>query len=172
VQVRPTVLYRNSAPAPENVPLGASTAALSVTFSRFFVFQEKPTMTHQHSPTALEPLFLDIRETRKSLGNMGETSFWALVRAGVIPLDHIGKKGLVPYPAVKEVGAMIRNGALAPDRKAFKNHELAISKSIASRRRKAQVRADSAPAQVAAKHRNAPAGEPSDPPPDRSRRPP
>jgi hypothetical protein len=120
-------------------------------------------MTDQRGATPLEPLFLDIRETRIALGNMGKTSFWALVRTGVIPLDYIGKKGVVSYPAVKEVGAKIRNGALASGRKAFKDHELAIDRSIASRRRKARMRAE------AAKHQTAPVGNPPDPPPGRRR---
>jgi hypothetical protein len=134
---------------------------------RFFLFQEKPTMSnaHQHEATPVEPLLMSQRRTRQSLGDASETAFWEWVKRGLIPVVYCGRKALVPYPAVKELARRIEAGELAPARSAFSDHGAAIAKSVASRRRKAQMRATSTPAQVADKHRDAPAGEPPDPPP-------
>jgi hypothetical protein len=113
-----------------------------------------------------EPLFLAVKDARRALGNVCETSFWDMVKRGVFTISYCGRKALVQYSEVKALARRIEAGELAPAHKGFRNHSAAIANSIASRRRKAQARANTAPAAVAAKHRNAPAGEPPDTPPD------
>jgi hypothetical protein len=115
---------------------------------------------YQYRATPVEPLFVSQKGARRSLGEASETAFWDWVKRGLIPVVYCGRKALVPYPAVKELARRIEAGELAPARSAFSDHAAAIAKSVASRQRKAQIRAGSAPTQVAAKHRNAPAGEP------------
>jgi hypothetical protein len=96
------------------------------------------TMTDVYPGTPpVEPSFLTVKNTRHALGDVCETVFWKLVKRKLLPVVHVGRKALVPYPAVKELAKRIEAGELAGP-KGFKNHETAITNSIASRRRKAR----------------------------------
>jgi hypothetical protein len=94
--------------------------------------------TSEDNPTTIEPLLVAPKFARNSLG-IGETTFWELVKRGLIPLASYGRKRLVPYPALKELARRIEAGEIAPARQGFSAHKDAIAKSIASRRRKAGV---------------------------------
>jgi hypothetical protein len=107
-----------------------------------------------------EPLFLTVKDARRALGNVCETSFWDMVKRGVFTISYCGRKALVQYSEVKALARRIEAGELAPAHKGFRNHSAAIAKSIASRRRKAQVRAALAAGAASSK-----IGDPPDPPP-------
>jgi hypothetical protein len=82
----------------------------------------------------VEPFFLSGKETRHVLGDMCETTYWDWVQRGLIPVVYIGRKAVSPYPPIKALREKILAGELASPKKAFKDHEAAIAKSIASRR--------------------------------------
>jgi hypothetical protein len=114
----------------------------------------------------VEPFFVSSKCTRTVLGGAGETKLWEFVKRGFLHPVYSGRKALFAYAEVKALAKRIEAGELAPAHKAFRNHPAAIANSIASRRRKAQVRAKTAPAAATAKRGNTPAGEPPDAPPD------
>jgi hypothetical protein len=116
--------------------------------------------TRKDQPTAVDPLYLNSKDTRRVLGNAGETTLWDWVNRGFLHPRYSGRKVLFDYPEVTELGRLIKDGKLAPARSAFSDHAAAIKNSIESRRRKAQVRANTSPAE----HRIAPAG--ANPPPE------
>jgi hypothetical protein len=102
--------------------------------------------------SVFEPLFVSTKSTRRTLGDIGETTLWDFVKRGLLHPHYSGRKALFAYAEVKELGRRIQAGELALARKGFTNHRAAITNSIASRRRRAQV----------------PAGEPPDPSLNRS----
>ena len=74
--------------------------------------------TSEDNPTTIEPLLVAPKFARNSLG-IGETTFWELVKRGLIPLASYGRKRLVPYPALKELARRIEAGEIAPARQGF-----------------------------------------------------
>jgi hypothetical protein len=80
----------------------------------------------------VEPFFLPREETKHVLGGICETTYWDYVKRGLLPVVHIGRKVVNPYPAVKALAARMAAGELAA-RRGLPDH--ATAKSVESRRR-------------------------------------